>query len=77
MRTAVISDVHGNLEALDLQRRNVPIDATNDATIPSPDDLVGELTAVHILIFSHTRFRLPIDAALMGPAALSLSLIHI
>ena len=34
--------------------------------------LVLSLTAVHILIFSHTRFRLPIDAALMGPAALSL-----
>ena len=31
------------------------------------------LSLVHALIFAHTRFRLPIDAALMGPAALALS----
>ena len=31
------------------------------------------LSLVHALIFAHTRFRLPIDAALVGPAALALS----
>lgn len=30
------------------------------------------LSLVHALIFAHTRFRLPIDAVLMGPAALAL-----
>jgi len=31
--------------------------------------LAGALTLVHALVFAHTRFRLPVDAALMGPAA--------
>jgi dolichyl-phosphate-mannose-protein mannosyltransferase len=31
--------------------------------------LVVALTLVHALVFAHTRFRLPLDAALMAPAA--------
>lgn len=32
--------------------------------------LVVALTLVHALVFAHTRFRLPVDAALLAPAAL-------
>jgi len=34
--------------------------------------LLASLSLVHALFFAHTRFRLPIDAALVGPAALVL-----
>lgn len=34
--------------------------------------LLASLSLVHALFFTHTRFRLPIDAALVGPAALVL-----
>ena len=31
--------------------------------------LLLSLSLVHVIFFAHTRFRLPVDAALMGPAA--------
>ena len=34
--------------------------------------LLLSLSLVHVVFFAHTRFRLPVDAALMGPAALIL-----
>ena len=34
--------------------------------------LLLSLSLVHVIFFAHTRFRLPADAALMGPAALVL-----
>ena len=34
--------------------------------------LLLSLSLVHLVFFAHTRFRLPVDAALMGPAALIL-----
>ncbi len=34
--------------------------------------LLLSLSLVHMVFFAHTRFRLPLDAALMGPAALIL-----
>ena len=48
------------IEALDVIRRNVPIDPTTDSAVTDPDEVVGEISAVNILQFQ------PITANLLA-----------
>lgn len=54
------------IEALDLTRRNVPVDPTTDAAIIDPDEVVGEVAAVSILQFQPITTNLLASGTSLG-----------
>ena len=54
------------IEALDVIRRNVPIDPTTDSAVTDPDEVVGEISAVNILQFQPITTNLLASGTSLG-----------